>query len=97
MLNMKTITVKPNQTIFDLAVENYGTGEAIGKIITDNPDLRNDKAALAALGVDYLSDSDFYPDVPVDAGFTLLIDTDSFLIKTSVVREITNEVTTFNL
>lgn len=94
---MKTISVKPNQTIFDLAVQYYGTCEAVGKIIADNPDIRNDKSALASLGIDYMSDTEFYPDVAVEPGYTMQIDTDSKLIKNSIVREITNEVTTFNL
>lgn len=94
---MKTETVKPNQTILDLAVQHYGTCEAIGQILSDNPDIRNDKNALTALGIDYLAGMDFYPDVPVETGFALMVDTDSKLIKTSVIREINNDVTTFNL
>lgn len=94
---MKIVTVKPNQTTFDLAVEQYGTCEAIREIIKNNPGICNDKTALATLGIDYLSDTAFYIDAPVEAGFKLQIDTDSKLIKTSVVKEISGEVTTFNL
>lgn len=91
---MKTVTVKPNQTIFDIAVENYGTCEAVGEILKNNPIVSNDKDALTALGIDYLSDTDFYIDVSIEPGFELQIDTDSKLIKTSVIREITTDVTT---
>ena len=94
---MKTITVKPNQTIFDIAIQQYGTCEAIEKILRDNKHIRNDKAALAKLGVNYLSETAFYPDAPIEPGFSLLIDTDSKLIKTSIIREMTSDVTTFNI
>lgn len=94
---MKTITVKPNQTLFDLAVENYGTSEAVAEILKNNPDLRNDKAAMTALGVNYTSNSGFYLDAPVETDFQLQIDTDSKQIKTSIIKEITTEVTTFTL
>lgn len=94
---MKTVTVKPNQTIYDLAAEQYGTCEALAEIISNNPGIRNDKAALSALGIDYLSDTDFYADVAVDPGFQFLVDTDSRLIKTSIIKEITSDITTFNI
>lgn len=94
---METITVKPNQTIYDLAVKHYGTCEAVYDILQNNPALRNDKTALAALGIDYLSDVSFYFDLPVEPGFVLQMNTDSRLIKNSVIKEINNEVTTFNL
>lgn len=93
---MQTIIVKLNQTIFDLAAEQYGTCEAIGEILKNNPDIRNDKAALTALGVDYLSDPEFYIDAPVEVGFKLQIDTDSKLIKTSITKEINTDVTTYD-
>lgn len=91
---MKTVTVKPNQTIFDIAVEQYGTCEAIAEIMSNNPGIRNDKAALSALGIDYLSDTDFYADVTVEPGFQFLVNTDSRLIKTNVIKEINTDVTT---
>ena len=94
---MKTITVKQNQTIFDIAVEQYGTCEAIPGILESNPGIRNDKEALKELGIDYLEDPPFYLDAPVEAGSSLQVDTSSRLIKTSVTREITSDVTTFDL
>lgn len=94
---MKTVTVKPNQTIFDITCEQYGTCEAVQEILRLNPGIRNDPAALAALGVDYLAGDVFYIDVPVAVDFPLQIDTDSRTIKTSVTKEINTEITTFIL
>lgn len=94
---MKTVTVKPNQTIFDIAVENYGTCEAIGEILRNNPALANEDRAKTAVGIDPINDKSFYFDLPLKSGSTLFVDTDSRLIKNSVIREINTEVTTFNL
>lgn len=93
---MQTVIVKLNQTIFDLAAEQYGTSEAVGEILKNNPHLTNDKTALTALGIDYLSDTEFYIDAPVEVGFKLQIDTDSKLIKTSITKEINIDVTTYD-
>lgn len=93
---MKIATVKPNQTLPDIAIEQYGTCEAISEILMNNPDLRNDPAALAALGIDYLSDTDFWLDVPLLPGATVKIDTDSRLKRTGIIREINRDVTTFD-
>lgn len=94
---MKTIIVKPNQTIFDLAVENYGTCEAVGEILKNNPQLKNDDLAKVAAGIDPIRDNGLYLDLAVVACSRIIIDTDSKLIRTSVIREINTEVTTFNL
>lgn len=94
---MKTIIVKPNQTIFDLAVENYGTCEAVGEILKNNPQLKNDDLAKVAAGIDPIRDNGLYLDLAVAACSRIIIDTDSKLIRTSVIREINTEVTTFNL
>lgn len=81
---MKKITVKPNQTVYDIAVEQYGTCEAVGKIMADNPELAN-------------ADDGFCFDLALKAGGTLLIDTDSRLMKKNILREIDKDVTTFDL
>lgn len=94
---MQTIIVKENQTLFDLAVQHYGAAEAVVEILQNNPAIRNDKNALVALGVDYLTDTNFYVDAAVEAGFVLQIDTDSKLLNLSITREIGDDVTTFNL
>lgn len=36
---MKTITVQPRQTIFDIAIQYYGDVEGVDFLLLDNPDL----------------------------------------------------------
>lgn len=95
---MKKVTVKRNQTIYDIAVEQYGTCEAIPEIIANNPNLDNDEQAKISLGIDASKDKDFYFDLPLKQGSIVLIDTDSRSLKKNIIREINNkEVTTFDL
>lgn len=94
---MKRITVKPNQTIYDIACSEYGNCEAVGEILRNNPELRNDDRAKIKCGIDSVTDKGFYLDLPLRQGDSVLIDTDSKLIKKSVVREIDMEITTFDL
>lgn len=94
---MKKITVKPNQTVYDIAVSEYGTCEAVAEIMADNPDLSNDDRAKVSTGVDPVSDKSFYFDLALKPGNTVLIDTDSRLINKNIIREINKEVTTFDL
>ena len=97
MQNMKTVTAKANQTVFDMALEQYGTAEAVSEIAGNNPELKNDPDALVALGIDPLYDSGFYFDVAITPGAAVKIDTNSKLIRSNTVRELTNEITTFDL
>lgn len=92
---MKTITVKANQTVYDLAAQHYGTGEAVGEILQNNPGLTNEDKAKIQAGIDAIQDSYFYFDLPVRAGSAVLIDTDSPLMNNSIIREM-NDVTTFS-
>lgn len=94
---MKTISVKRNQTLFDVALERYGTLEALGEILRNNPGLTNDAGALAALGIDAVNSSDFYPDVMLEAGQSVAIDTDSGTIRSGIVKQIIQDITTFDL
>lgn len=95
---MKTIKTVSNQTIFDVAVKYYGTCEAVDRLMADNPELRNDPAALAATGIDYLTDTGFYPDVALLPGQEIAIDTDSPVLKQTIVKELkTKEINTFDL
>lgn len=94
---MKTVKVKPNQTIYDIALEWYGTCEAVGEILANNPDIRNDTAALTALGIESVGESDFYLDVAVDPGADILIDTASPFMRANIVKEIKRDITTFGL
>lgn len=94
---METIKTVQNQTVFDIAVQHYGTGEAVGEIMRNNPGLRNDPAALAELGIDYMADSAFYADAALRPNQNVAIDPDSKLRKQSVTRELPGAVTTFDL
>ena len=89
---MKTITVKARQTVYDIALEQYGTCEAVGEILALNPDVANDPAAL---GIDSVSEAGFYLDVAVDKGAQLRIDDDSTLMRKNALKEITSEITTY--
>lgn len=94
---MKKVTVKPNQTLYDIAVSEYGTCEAISELIANNPELSNDSQAKVAMGIDTVNDPDFYFDLPLNPGSVVLIDTDSRTLRKNILREITKEVTTFDL
>ena len=43
---MKTIEVENDQLLLDIALQQYGTAEAISEIIFNNPDLKNDPSAV---------------------------------------------------
>ncbi len=93
---MKTIKVQPNQSLRDIALQYYGTQQALGKLLSDNTELKNDPSALAALGINALSDDGFYVDVALLAGSTVLIDSESNLVQQSILKEITREITTYD-
>ena len=94
MRNMKTVTVKPNQTVFDILVGQYGTCEALAEFLENNPDLENEPGTDGGdvPGAERI----FRFDLPLKEGSTVLIGTDSRQIKTSVIQEINTEVTTFS-
>lgn len=92
---MKTITAKANQTVYDIAVQYYGTVEAVEEILRNNSGLLNDDKAKIAAGIDAVKDAYFYPDLPVRISSYILIDTDSPLLMNSITREM-NDVTTFD-
>lgn len=92
---MKTIITEAKQTVYDLAVEHYGTIEAVGELLALNPHLSNDPAALAAVGVDYITDTSFYIDVAVLPATKLTIDERSRTIKQNITREIKRTITTY--
>ena len=93
---MKTVTAKPNQTIFDIAIEQYGTAEAVSEIIGNNPELKNAPEALITLGIDPLYDKGFYFDAAILPGTPVKIDTNSQLIRSNTLRELNNEITTYH-
>lgn len=92
---MKTIIVKENQTVYDLAAQYYGTSEALGEILRNNPSLINEDKAKIQAGIDAVQNNYFYLDLPVRAGSVVLIDTDSPLMNNSIIREM-NDITTFD-
>lgn len=89
---MKTIKVKDNQILLDIALQYYGTAEAIGELLANNPDVRNEPQALVAAGRELGS---FYPDVKLQVGQSLQINDDSRTMKKTVVKKIENDVTTY--
>jgi len=97
---MKSVKVKPNQTVYDILVEQYGTCEALAEFLGNNPQLENDpeaglpdKESISGRQVPEALQA-FRLDLPVRASSVVWIDTDSKLIKTSVIKEI-DEVTTY--
>lgn len=93
MRSMKAVKVKPNQTVFDILVEQYGTCEALAEFLDNNPELENEPTPAGRQFPEALQA--FRLDLPVRSGSTVWIDADSKLIKTSVVKEIDAEVTTY--
>ena len=93
---MKKVTIKPNQTIYDIALSEYGTCEAVAKIINDNPDLANDDSSKVLCGIDPINDKGLYLDLPLLPGSTVLIDMDSVL-KKILVKELVKPITTFDI
>lgn len=93
---MQQITIKPNQSLRDIAIANYGTLEAMGEIVAINEAvLKNDAKALVAIGVDYLNDSSFYLDVALEPGLIIEINEKSKLIDKNTIRELKTEQTKY--
>ena len=92
---MKTVKTLPNQTIYDIAAMYYGTCEAVGELLMNNTELVNDPTELAALKIDYIGDNGFYVDVALLAGQSVEIDTQSPNMNRNIVKEITNQFTTY--
>lgn len=95
MQTMK-ITADRNQTVYDIAARWYGTAEAVGQLLVDNPELKNDPIALAACGINVLDNDAFYVDVALCPGTEIEIDTDSKLVRQMVVKQLQNDITTYD-
>lgn len=89
---MKTIEATGDQTILDLALQHYGTAEAAGEILRNNPELRNDPTSVIAAGREI---GTFYPDIRLSPGAPVRIDDDSRLVIKTVVKKINGSVTTY--
>ncbi len=91
---MKTVKTTSNQTVFDLAVEHYGTIEAVGEIMSLNT-LKNDPQAL--LDADINEVNVFYPDIALPAGFEVIIDENSSYRRPNILKELDGRtITTFD-
>lgn len=89
---MKTVEVKDEQTLLDIALQHYGTAEAVGKILSDNPGLGNEPSAVVEAGRELGA---FYPDIKLKVGSQVSVDDDSRLMKKTVVKKIETDITTY--
>jgi len=89
---MKTIKVKDNQILLDIALQYYGTAEAVGELLVNNPGIRNEPQALVSAGRELDS---FYPDIKLQVGQSLQINDDSRTMIKTVVKKIENDVNTY--
>lgn len=92
---MKTIETEPNQTLFDVAVQHYGTLEALAELLELNPVLENDPEALVANGINTLEDVVFRMDLALKPGLLLRVDDESKTMDSKTVAKIDNPVTTY--
>lgn len=93
---MKTTTVKARQTLYDIALEQYGTCEAVGELLALNPGIANDPEALRRLGIETLGQTGFYLDAAVAPGTQLRIDEQSALMRKGTLKEIISDITTYD-
>ena len=89
---MKTIEVKDEQLLLDVALQYYGTAEALGEIVANNPGLCNEPSAVVAAGRELGA---FYPDIKLKVGLQVRIDDESRLAKKTVVKKIETDITTY--
>lgn len=87
------IKVEPNQTIYDIAVQYYGTCEAIGEIARLNPILINEFRGQSPL----LDTSLFYLDLPLKVGSEIKIDENSELHNRNITKQLTSPITTYQI
>ena len=86
---MRQIITVENQTVFDIAVQEYGNMEAAFQILTDNPHL----VGLNQLPAGYTlpTDIDFDISYPIQPG-TLLYLQPSLTIENTVIANQLNQV-----
>lgn len=89
---MKTVKVKDNQILLDIALQYYGTAEATGEILANNPGIKNDPQALVDEGRELGS---FYPDVKLQKGLAVEIDDNSLGMIKTAVKKIECDVCTY--
>lgn len=89
---MKTIEVQDKQILLDIVLQHYGTAEAMGEIMANNPRLENEPSAVMDAGREL---GPFYPDIKLRAGLRVSVDDNSRLVKKTVVGKINGSVTTY--
>ncbi len=89
---MKTIEVQDKQILLDIVLQHYGTAEAMGEIMANNPGLENEPSAVMEAGREL---GPFYPDIKLRAGLRVSVDDNSRLVKKTVVGKINGSVTTY--
>jgi hypothetical protein len=87
---MRTIVTVKNQTIFDIAVQEYGNVAAWEEILKINPDIRNDYSAALASGVIYYPD-EFDFAYPISEGSKIIVDSESLLLNSNYLRELNSK------
>lgn len=88
---MKIVQTVKNQTIFDIAVQEYGNAAAWEEILNLNPGLKNDySSALAAQILYYPEEFDLA--FPIMEGTKVFIETESDLANAKYLREIASKV-----
>lgn len=93
---MKQIVTKPRQTIYDIATQEYGTIEAVRELLILNPMLKNNPAAQASHGIDYIQITDFFPDMELAHGIVVNINDQSPLVQQSITHDLSyTEITTY--
>lgn len=93
---MRIIKSLKNQTIWDVAIQYYGTAEAVSELLELNPQLQNDLSSVINSG--YIVDSTmFYIELPLKEGSSIKINEDSFWVRRDVLKEIEEDIITFNL
>ena len=86
---MSNITVKPNQTLMDLAVQYYGNQLAVFALIEDNPNI----TTLLPNSVNDSPYVDFNIHFPVTPGTVLSIRDADDLRKNEILLNLQNDVT----
>lgn len=89
---MKVIEVQDEQQLLDIALQHYGTAEAMGEIMANNPEMKNEPSAVVEAG---RSLGAFYPDIKLKVGQRISIDDDSRLVKKTVVKKIDRDISTY--
>lgn len=87
---MKQITTVKSQTVFDLAVQEYGNMEAVFEIINNNPELIGMNDYPDGHSVDETIDFDM--SFPIKPGVKILIDETSALYNTVIIKQLSKVI-----